>query len=163
MFSRRDLDKPTEAEGKEVIGNWTTGRNEKKKWYDRFEAVKLMQESLEKIMDKAPDLYGATQRYLAIAPAKLKDLKFKVDDLVEGMKKDDVDDKTLSLYMYAVHAPERNAELYRRSTEFTPENLKKLLMQNGMTEKQVDADLIKARARLKNTVKSLKKRSRMAR
>ena len=41
-------------------------------YYDRFHTVKKLQESINKLTNgNAPDMYGAIQKYLAIAPTNI--------------------------------------------------------------------------------------------
>jgi GNAT superfamily N-acetyltransferase len=77
---------------------------------DRFHRLKQLQDMVqEKTGDKSVAVYDAAMRYFAIAPSKLLDMQRSVERSLKAMIKDGIDRHTLANYMYAVHAPERNA------------------------------------------------------
>jgi hypothetical protein len=77
---------------------------------DRMRRLKQMQDMVkQKTGDTSIALYDAAMRFFAITPSKILDLKRDVERALKSLAKDGIDRETLNNYLYAVHAPERNA------------------------------------------------------
>ena len=120
VFSRRDPKEtnpqentpPTDKEGRELLAQWGNLQKNQQRFYDRFIRVQQIQEAIQKKAEgKVPDMYGAIQRYLAITPSKIEDFSTDVESLIEQQVKQGITSDAMGLYLYAKHAPERNAYL----------------------------------------------------
>ncbi|WP_127471315.1 hypothetical protein [Thiomicrorhabdus aquaedulcis] len=113
MFSRKDPQEevaaPTDQEANELLAKWTKAEEIKKNEYDRFERVKQLQDALDtETKGKAPDIYSGIQRFLAILPSKVQDFGRQVEKSITSMSKNSITSEVMGLYLYALHAPERD-------------------------------------------------------
>jgi hypothetical protein len=109
LFSRKG---PTKAEEKQLLAQWSRADEFKKREYNKFHRSEQLQKVIDKLTDgKAPDMYGAIQKFLAILPSKLHDLQTKIQTDLGAMAEAKISDEVMGLYLYAKHAPERNAYL----------------------------------------------------
>lgn len=84
-------------------------------YVDDMNRVKQLQDMVnEKVGADSSQVYDAAMRYRAITPSRLLDMQRSVERIIQGAAKDGVTSDVLGLYMYAVHAPERNAYLFER-------------------------------------------------
>lgn len=95
----------------------------RRKVQDRFLIMRRYQEGLQKSyeLDRLPeqfDVYQAESLYYGRAGERIAELREKIiDPLIEEMRAADISHEQLSLFLYAKHAPERNATIAERNPD----------------------------------------------
>lgn len=111
------------------LADQTWWQKTKENWQNRYQRLEQIQKEIEKsglTIDEKNDMVNRADRWKSIAAAKIDDILHEVglsdvdvfiwkgqkklnDSLFDRMAKDGVDYRKFNLYMYAKHAPERNA------------------------------------------------------